>query len=220
VNLTISKKYFLLVLPLLLFLSTALAFTLLSQWLGNELGYVFGFVFYYLLWCLTIPFICLGKDGFLSLFKEETPLFKKENWLPAFLLLLITFGAVAMYVSSFARAPILLIIISIPVAIVNGTCEEILWRGLYVKAFPKKLLFGLVYPAAGFALWHISPQLIFPSEGGILAFVSMTFLLGLGYGLIAYKTGSIRWTALSHGLNGIFALGGYIAPSIFKLIFP
>jgi hypothetical protein len=220
VNLTASKKYFLLGLPLLLFLSTAFVFTLFSQWLGDELGYVLGFVFYYLLWCLAVPFIYLGKSGFLSLFREDSPLFKRENWLPAILLFLITFGAVFMYFSSFVKASAVLIMISIPVAVVNGTCEEILWRGLYVKTFPNKLLFGFIYPAAGFALWHISPQLIFPSEGGILAFAGLTFFLGLGYGFIAYKTSSIKWTAFSHSLNGIFALGGYIAPSIFKLIFP
>jgi len=124
-----------------------------------------------------------------------------------------------MYFPGFIKAPLLLIIIAIPVAIINGTLEEILWRGLYIKAFPQKLFPGFIYPALGFALWHMSPQLIFPAESGIFTFVGSAFLLGLGYGWIVYKTSSIKWTALSHSVNGIIALGGYIAPGILKLIF-
>lgn len=218
-NLTVPKKYFLLSLPVLLILSTALVFVLLSQWLGNELGYVLGFLFYWIVWCVIVPLIFLGKNGFFSLFREETPLFKKENWLPITLLFSTTVGAIVMYfIPNIANTPILLIIISIPVAIINGTCEEILWRGLYTKAFPNKTMLGLIYPTIGFAFWHISPQLIFPSEGGMFTFAGSTFFLGLCYGWVAYRTGSIKWNALSHSLNGIFAFGGAVAPSIFKLI--
>lgn len=64
-NQTIPKKYFLLVLPILLLLSTALVFISLSQWFGKELGYVLGFTFYWVMWCLIVPLILLGKDGFL-----------------------------------------------------------------------------------------------------------------------------------------------------------
>ncbi|NOY08079.1 MAG: CPBP family intramembrane metalloprotease [Spirochaetes bacterium] len=217
-NLTLPKKYFLFGLPVLLLLSTAVVFTFLSQWLNKELGYVLGFVFYYSVWCISVPLIYLGKDGILSLFKEEVPLFKKENWLLIILLLSITAGAVVMYFSGFINAPVLLITIAVPAAIINGIFEEILWRGLYIKAFPKKLFSGFIYPSIGFAIWHISPQLIFPSKTGLFAFVGSAFFLGLGYGWIAYKTSSIKWTAISHSVNGIIALGGYIAPSILKLI--
>jgi len=69
------------------------------------------------------------------------------------------------FIPNFATTPIMIITIGIPVAIINGTYEEILWRGLYVKIFPNKVMLGLIYPTIGFAIWHISPQLVFPSEG-------------------------------------------------------
>ena len=78
-NQTIPKKYFLLVLPILLLLSTTLMFISLSLWLGKELGYVLGFTFYWVIWCIIVPLLLLGKDSFSSLFREEIPLFRKEN---------------------------------------------------------------------------------------------------------------------------------------------
>jgi membrane protease YdiL (CAAX protease family) len=207
-DLTPWKKYFLISLPILLLLSTAFVFTTLARWLGNELGYVLGFAFYDLFWCITVPLVLLGKDGFLSLFREERPLFRKENWLP---ILLVTVPIVVSFFSNFipnvASTPLLVIMIGIPATTINGTCEEILWRGLYVRAFPSKVVLGLICPAIGFAVWHISPQLVFPEEGNILVFVIFTLILGLSYGWTAYKSGSIRWTAVSHSLIGFLAFG-------------
>lgn len=54
----------LLALPVLLTASTALVFTSLARWLGADLGYLLGFCFYWL-WCVSVPLILFGKDGFL-----------------------------------------------------------------------------------------------------------------------------------------------------------
>jgi hypothetical protein len=98
-----------------------------------------------------------------------------------------------------------------------GCCEEILWRGLYVRLFPRNIWMGILYPSLGFALWHFAPQVIFPAEN-VIGFVVSTFFLALPYGFIAYKTGSAKWTAVSHSLSGILALSGYLAPGLLKLI--
>ena len=121
-----------------------------------------------------------------------------------------------------ATTPITVITIGILVAIINGTCEEILWRGLYVKCHPNKVMLGLIYPSIGFAIWHISPQLVFPSEGGIIGviiFIISTFFLGFCYGWVTYKTNSIKWNALSHCINSILAFGVPISSSLVTLIF-
>jgi membrane protease YdiL (CAAX protease family) len=77
---------------------------------------------------------------------------------------------------------------------------------------------GVIYPSIGFALWHISPQLVVPAETGEWAFVASTFFLGISYGWISYRTGSIKWNAISHSIGGILDLGGAIAPSILVLV--
>lgn len=220
-ELTNQKKAFLLVLPILLIVSTALVFVSLSKWVNREFGYVMGFIFYWLAWCFLVPFIMLKRDGIISiLFNEENPLFRKPNWLPASLLIFIIAITGIMYPPfDLAAAPARLIIIAIPIAIVNGVCEELLWRGLYVRAFPNNPVLGFVYPSVGFALWHISPQLVLPAGNGIWVFVLSTFFLGISYGWIAYRTKSIKWVAVSHSLGGILDLGGFIAPSIMILLF-
>lgn len=217
-ELTRSKRYFLLALPALLTSSTALAFSLLARWLGNDLGYLLGFGFYWA-WCLVAALVCLGKDGFLSLFKEESPLMRKENWLLIMLISLPVIGAAVMYfIPNVATVSIWVVIFS-PIAIINGTCEEILWRGVYAKAFRHSVLLACVYPTTGFAISHVSPALVFPAEGGTLPFVLSTFALGLAYGWVAYKTGSARWTALSHSLAGLLAFGEPLSTSIVTLVF-
>jgi len=75
----------------------------------------------------------------------------------------------------------------------------------------------VLYPAVGFALWHLAPQSVFPAEN-VPGFILSTLFLGLAYGFIAYSTGSAFWTAISHSLGGILALGGYLTPSVMALL--
>jgi membrane protease YdiL (CAAX protease family) len=219
VELTGSKRALLLALPILLTASTALVFTLLARWLGPDLGYLLGFAFYWL-WCVGVPLVLFGKEGFLSLFEEESPLFRKGNWFLIVLLALTVIGAVVAYsIPNLPRVSLWVVLFS-PIAIVNGACEEILWRGTYVKAFRHNVLLAFFYPALGFAVSHISPQLVFHAEGAVLPFVISTLFLGLAYGWVAYKTGSARWTAITHSLIGLLAFGEPLSTSIVRLVFP
>jgi hypothetical protein len=207
----------LLTLPLLLLPIMAGIFVLCARWWGAEAGYLAGFGFYWLFWCLFIPRSLLGKAEFAAILRDRAPLFSRANWLAALLWLVVTLTAVFLYAGDFLHAPLTLILLAIPLATVNGLCEEILWRGLYVRCFPRNPWLAILYPAVGFALWHFAPQVIFPAENRI-GFVILTFFLALPYGFIAYRTGSARWTAVSHSISGILALSGYLAPSLLTLI--
>jgi membrane protease YdiL (CAAX protease family) len=219
VELSSQKKYFLLILPILLTASTVFVFSGAAQWFGNDKGYLVGFGFYWI-WCLSVPLICWGKEGYHLLFTEETPLLKKENWLLIGFLSLTVVGAIWMYfIPNLATVSIWVVLFS-PVTIINGTCEEILWRGVYVKAFRKNVFWGCIYPAIGFAFSHISPELVFPADEGMLPFIVSTFFLGLAYGWVAYKTGSAKWTAITHSLIGLLAFGEPISTSIVRIAFP
>lgn len=206
-----------LALPFLLQPTTALIFTLASRQLGREKGYLLGFVFYWLVWCLLVPLLLLGRAGFSSLFVDKAPLISRPNWLAAVLWAVITLVTILMYGRDFLRASPTLILIAIPAATVNGLCEEILWRGMYVNLFPDNFWLAIIFPSIGFALWHLVPLQVFP-EGSRSAFVLSTFFLGLAYGFIAFKTGSVAWTALSHSLGGILALSGMLAPSLLSIL--
>jgi membrane protease YdiL (CAAX protease family) len=191
-------------------------FTILVHLFGKEAGYLLGFVCYWLIFGLTIPVILVGRNDFAGLLKDRTPLFGRQNWLAALLWVIITGVTLVMYGKEFMATPISLILLSIPMAVVNGFCEEIFWRGIFVKTFPGNPWLGIVYPAVGFALWHLIPQNVFPTEN-VPGFILSTLFLGLAYGFIAYRTGSAKWTAISHGLNGILALSGVLTPTLLNL---
>jgi membrane protease YdiL (CAAX protease family) len=118
---------------------------------------------------------------------NRTPLFSRANWLAALLWLVVTLTAVFMYAGDFLSASLTLILLAIPLAAVNGLCEEILWRGLYVRCFPRNPWLPILYPAVGFVVWRFAPQTVFQAEN-ISGFVISTFFLGLVYGFIAYRT--------------------------------
>ena len=216
-NLLFPKQLVAFALPLTLIPSAAFVFNLSSKLLGKETGYLLGLLFYWTIWCLLVPLILLGKEGFLSLFVDVTPLFSGPNWLATVLFIFISLVTLVMSGKGFIHAPLTLISISIPAATINGICEELLWRGLYVRAFPDNIWLAILFPALGFALWHLVPLQVFSSRSK-MRFVLSTFFLGLAYGFIAYKTGSAKWTAISHSLNGIFALSGMIGPNILTLL--
>lgn len=211
------KQYILLILPFLLLPITFWAFNFLSNWLGKERGYLLGFLFYWTVWCLFVPLLILGTQDFLSLFVDVTPLLSLPNWLVAVLWAFITLVTILIYHRDFLRASRTLILIAIPAATINGICEEVLWRGLYVRIFPENFWLAILFPSIGFAFWHLVPLSIFSVENK-WSFVLSTFLLGLAYGFIAYSTGSAKWTAVSHILSGILALSGMLAPSFLSLV--
>jgi membrane protease YdiL (CAAX protease family) len=210
-------KCVLVAIPIMLIPSTAFVFASLTKRLGKEKGYLLGFLVYWTIWCLFVPLLLIGTKDFSSLFAEAPPLLSRPNWLVALLWVFITLVTFLLYGRDFLRAPLILILIAIPAASINGICEEILWRGLYVKTFPENMWLAILFPSVGFALWHLVPLSVF-SEGNKWMFVLSTFFLGLAYGFIAYRTGSAKWTAISHSINGILALGGMLAPSVLKLL--
>jgi hypothetical protein len=213
----LRHKLLLALLPWAVLASAFFVFQNARQAWGVKAGYLLGFGFYWLFWCLFVPRWLLGKAEFAAILRDRSPLFSRPNWLAALLWLAVILTAVYMYAGEFLCAPLPLILLAVPLATLNGFCEEILWRGLYVRLFPHNPWLVILYPSLGFALWHLAPQVVFPAEN-IIGFLISTFFLALSYGYIAYRTDSARWTAVSHSLSGVLALSGYLAPSLLALI--
>jgi len=208
-----------LLIPFLLIPSTAFVFVTGSQSIGPQAGYILGFIFYWIVWCFLVPILMLGASSTASLFQEKHRLFQRSNLLPAALLVVILVITVVMYPPSrLASASTGLLLIAIPVAVINGIAEEVLWRGVYVSMYPNSIPLAVMYPSLGFALWHIAPQLVLPAESGIWSLVISTFFLGISYGWIAFRTRSVRWPVIAHSIGGVLSLGGFIAPSIAALL--
>lgn len=210
---TTWKRLALLALPFLLLASTWGVYTGVAAWLGPKSGYFVGFLFYWLFWCLGSSLFFLGPRQTIDLFISSRQDSGRPDLAGKLLLgvpLLLGYGYAFPRALPSASAPILLL--SAGIALINGTMEELLWRGIYPRVFPDNAALGYLYPQIGFAIWHYAPQTIFPnsSPGGAHSLVLVAGLLGLMWGWVAWRTKSIRGTTLSHVLFDFSGLGGRI----------
>jgi membrane protease YdiL (CAAX protease family) len=211
-NLSLSKKQIvLLIMPPILLATTYGVFYNLSRWMGPICGYLGGFIFYWVVWCIILPLWAVGKNGFLQMFKTSQMRFGEPAWLGAlFLVGPVIAPFFTMFLASLDELSIPVLLFSALFAITNGTLEEVLWRGTYTALFPKGWAWSYWYPSFWFGYWHFSPQVVFPSQmpGGAFAFATMAIFLGLTFGWVTKKSGSIRYPVLAHVLVDFFGLAG------------
>ncbi len=163
-------RILLILLPGLLVPSCWTVFHFGARFLGPAAGYLAGFVFYWLIWCLGVPLALLGRRGLIGLFTEERPLFGRANALPAALLVSTSLVTLVLCtLPALGTADWGPFLVHLPLTVLNGVLEEVLWRGLYVRAFPDNCWFGVLYPALGFAAWHLAPPGRSPLAVGRLA---------------------------------------------------
>ena len=204
------KRVALVLLPPLLLASTVPAYRWLGARLDPKRGYFAGFLFYWAGWCLLVPLWVLGPQGVRDLFRDVRPHVGRPTGVE---LLCLVLSPLVGFSFAFPRqlrtANRRIVVASAALALVNATLEEILWRGAYAAVFPDQVMWGYLYPVAGFAVWHVAPQTIFPSPypGGTPSFVGAAAMSGLQWGWVAWRTGSIRWTTVSHVLFDFSALG-------------
>jgi membrane protease YdiL (CAAX protease family) len=193
--------------------TTFVAFRRLVAHFGFKCGYLGGFLFYWVVWCLLLPWWVLGTDGILQLFREGSSRFGQPAAVGVILLVLpCLLGYGYAFPRAIGQADILIVVLSAALALTNGTLEELLWRGTYLKAFSGNWLLGYVYPSLGFAVWHFAPQDVAPNRasGGRLSFVAAAGVVGLMWGWVARGSGSILWPAISHVLSDFSGLGARI----------
>ncbi len=219
-----NKILFVIVYPTILTASMYAAFQILISELGFQTGYIAAFALYWVGWGIVFPiFVLGGPKAIVDLFKipkarkkeeeelEEQPSWEKKVILSILLWLPLIFPASFSFAPRIGDATVQIILISIGIGIAIGTTEEILWRGIYIKKFPYSKLLGIIFPAIWFAVWHISPQSIKPNPlpGGAASFVFYALMLGLSWGYVAWKTGTIRGVATAHVVHDSLGLSGF-----------
>jgi membrane protease YdiL (CAAX protease family) len=202
----------LLIAPSILLVTTFITFGLLGELLGSVNGYIGGFLFYWIVWCGILPISLIGFKKIKDIFKDKEHRFGKPRVIGlVFLAGPFVASFFSMFLQKIGEASFSIIFVSALFAIVNGTMEELLWRGTFVTAFPKSWLWSYLYPSIWFGYWHLSPQVIFPSQmpGGAFGFSTMSIFMGLTFGWVAKKTSSLRWTTFAHILTDFMGLAGF-----------
>jgi membrane protease YdiL (CAAX protease family) len=167
--------------------------------LGLKLAWYAGFWIYWPVWCILYPSWMIGWGKMRDLFKHRS--LKASGWF------LMVFPPLMALVGSFLfnqkEQAAYGVIVYILMSFGNGIFEEVLWRGVYTTLFPDKKLWGVIWPSLWFALWHFAPGSISPLTG-VWMLMAGAAVFGTCWGLLAMKTGSIRWSVISHTLSGLF----------------
>lgn len=206
-------------LPLVLFASTYAAFQFGVSYLGPVKGYLAAFVMYWTVWCLAVPTALLGPAGVTRLFSRPQGLPSRRRRTPLSKTLALTaltwappaFALATIFPKAVSRDPRTLAI-SLLLSLVNGVAEEVLWRGLFLRALPSKSPLSWLFTSLMYGLWHVAPCAIFPDPGpgGNAGLVVAASGIGALWGFAAVTNGHIGATALAHvALN--FAGGGPVA---------
>ena len=211
-----GRRLVALALPVAVPIAMTAVFNAAREMSGPDRGYVIGFGAYWLA-CGGLATWLVGPARLRALFADRRPRLGRPALLGVALLAWPALGAVATrFIPEVGSATAGMLATIAGVALVNSFVEELFWRGAYIALWPKDLMFGWIWPALGFGLWHLAPQTIHPSSLGPVGYVVAATALGLSWGWVALRTGSLRWAWLSHVIadasgvrNALFFLGAF-----------
>ena len=202
-----NKKRILLISSLLMLPITYVWIQLTTSFLGAKWGYVAGLAGYWV-YCLIAAWLVSG--GKMDYFKEMWNTQHKGNYvkwislvgfLPVLGLFIVSFLPNATQLT-FSTGTLLVLVV-----LLNGSIEELYWRGLYLLEYADNFFLGFILPWLFFGAWHIS---LWFARGvvykdGFLALVGGAYILGLIWTWIARSNGNLRVVIPSHILVNLFA---------------
>lgn len=176
----------------------------LTQW-HPQYGYLFVLTFYWLFFCLPVIgwHALTGNDG--RLFSER--LAWRDWWIIPLLLVQVGLVAIATFVPNTAILSQGGMYLALLIAAINGPLEEMAWRGGFLGTFRDSPRLGFWLGWSLFTLWHVplamSHGIVF--DGGALTLIGGAAGLGLLWTWVAWRTGSVFYVSLAHGLTNVFA---------------
>jgi membrane protease YdiL (CAAX protease family) len=136
----------------------------------------------------------------------------RGHWLWAGLALvmgLIAFPLLLIPNLELLRSP-LLAALWLGIAVVNGSLEELYWRGLLLDAFGRRQALGVAYTAILFTAIHPLMWGVFSRPMAFVPFWGIVAAISLAYSVIYLNTRSLRWPILSHILSDIGNLSIFV----------
>lgn len=217
----IGKKQFVLVCsPPILCSSMLFLMPFLTDRIGKTSGFIMGFCMYWFVFCLPISLYSANGIGELKKMYAQKPNGPTAKRLLYYLLALIpcigTFFAVFQKIAFLAGPWV--IGLAFLFALINGWIEELFWRGCFNQSFKNNIVLAYIYPTIFFGIWHVGVYFAKGMEyqGGFASLVGGSFLMGLLWGGVAYKTKSIQVVTAAHILTNFFAFTGLIYQNWFQ----
>jgi len=169
--------------------------------LGKELGWYAGFAIYWPIFCVAFPLLIIGSGRIIERYKiiKINPKYILVYLFPVFMTL------ISGFFMSTSERDLAGLIVWFGMSVGNGVFEEILWRGVYPTLFPNSKLFGFVWPAIWFSIWHFAPGSL-SQNFQPLVLVSGALMLGVFFGWGAFKTRSLFWASTGHTCSGLFQI--------------
>jgi membrane protease YdiL (CAAX protease family) len=187
----------------LMFPLTFVIFRSIVSWTGVQVGYWLSMSVY---WVIIVSFTLfnIGTCGIRLLFRVDKSVPQWWGCL-AFIPAVATFCIA--FLPSFFQLKAGLMLLTIVTGIINGTCEELFWRGLTLSPQVKNPRAIISASLTGFSLWHLSLTGIagLQYQGGNAALVGGAFFMGILWQFVAMKTRNIRYVTIAHILVNIFA---------------
>ncbi|WP_105620030.1 CPBP family intramembrane glutamic endopeptidase [Vallitalea okinawensis] len=211
---TLDKKKVLLLVPPILSVSMICIFRLATERYGRTIGFMLGFCVYWFAFCLPTCLYIIGSteelkriyQGHVNNFDIKRLIYHIAAFIPCIATFCIIFYGL------FLKVEFHVLGIALLFALVNGTIEELFWRGNYLKIFGNNFTLAYIYPSMFFGAWHIG--LFFAKgiiyHGGLPALVGGALFMGLLWGIVSYRTRSIGTVTLAHIVTNFFAFTGLI----------
>ena len=175
----------------------------LTEW-DPRAGFLFSLTFYWLAFCLPAIGVFALADRDHRLLSEK--LAWRDWWVPALLLVQVIAVATIAFVPNTAILTSGGMWLALLLATINGTLEELAWRGGFLTTFRDRPRLGFWLSWGLFSAWHVplalSHGMVF--DGGAAMLVGGAAGLGLFWSWIAWRTRSVFYVAQAHALTNLF----------------
>jgi membrane protease YdiL (CAAX protease family) len=199
--------------PVLVILTSFAIFRLTKSTSTDRVVQLTGFAFYWIAGGIVFPLVLLGRRGYGALLERRDVTWNARLvWGVVALFLPALFGFFFAFPYMFPAESALLLPGLAVYALLNGTFEEVFWRGLFLEQFRGDPWRGIVYPSVMFGAWQLVPWALFDSwlRPPAVVLLALSIAVGLLFGWVAQRTGSIRWTVMAHVLMNLSGIGAFV----------
>jgi membrane protease YdiL (CAAX protease family) len=181
------------------------AVPLLTGASGGVPGYVLSLALLWLGFCLPVIAIHVWPQRG-DLFSER--LHWRQWWIPLALMVQVGIITLLVFAPNTAVMTTHAAMLATVIGLVNAPLEETAWRGGFLKVFADRprlgFWLGWLFATAAHAPFLLSINLVI--DGGWPFILGTAAALGLFWGAIVWRTGSVFWTSIAHTLTDILVL--------------